>query len=388
MILMNILRHKIIKKIQSEGPISFETFMDMALYEPSLGYYMKDSATIGRVGDFYTSPHLHSIFGAMLGRQMEEMWEWMGSPPVFCVVEMGAGMGYLAKDLISSLTEREIFPHLEYRIIELNPSLRARQEHLLEDFRHKVKWSSELTEIGPVSGCVLSNELLDAFPVKLLEMDHELMEIYVALSSRDLVSKESEEDFSEGTAFVEVKQPCSAEIRGYFKELSLELPKGYRTEMNMRVKEWLLKVNETLSEGFVLTIDYGYTAMDYYSEDRNRGTLLCYHRHQISEDPYRNIGQQDMTAHVNFSSLKKWGDEVGLKTVGFSHQGAYLVSLGIGEVMNELYGGCPDVFDVAKIKGLILPQGMGDSHKVIIQYKGQGGPELRGFSLRNQREKL
>jgi len=94
---MNILRHKVIKKIQSEGPISFETFMDMALYEPSLGYYMKDSATIGRAGDFYTSPHLHPIFGAMLGRQMEEMWEWMDRPPVFCVVEMGAGMGYLAR---------------------------------------------------------------------------------------------------------------------------------------------------------------------------------------------------------------------------------------------------------------------------------------------------
>jgi SAM-dependent MidA family methyltransferase len=108
----------------------------------------------------------------------------------------------------------------------------------------------------------------------------------------------------------------------------------------------------------------------------------------VSEDPYSNIGQQDMTAHVNFSSLKKWGDGVGLKTVGFSNQGAYLVSLGIGEVMNELYGGCPDVFEAAKIKNLVLPQGMGDSHKVMIQYKGKGEPVLKGFSLRNQREKL
>jgi len=385
---MNILRHKVIKKIQSEGPISFETFMDMALYEPSLGYYMRDSATIGRAGDFYTSPHLHPIFGAMLGRQMEEMWEWMDRPPVFCVVEMGAGMGYLAKDLMAYLTDREIFPHLEYRIIEQNPSIRAHQEKLLEDFRHKVKWTSDLKGTGPVSGCFLSNELLDAFPVKLVEMDHELMEIYVSVSSQDLLLKEREETFSEDATFVEEKKPCSAEIRDYFKRFSLELSKGYRTEVNLRVKEWLLKVNERLSEGFVLTIDYGYTAMDYYSEDRNRGTLLCYHRHQASEDPYRNIGQQDMTAHVNFSSLKKWGDELRLKTVGFSSQGAYLVSLGIGEVMNELYGGCPDAFDVAKIKGLILPQGMGDSHKVMIQHKGEGEPEFRGFTLRNQREKL
>jgi len=175
--------------------------------------------------------------------------------------------------------------------------------------------------MGPVSGCFLSNELLDAFPVKLVEMNHELMEIYVSVSSQDLFSKEGEEAFSEDTTFVEVKKPCSAEIRDYLKGFSLELPKGYRTEVNLRPKELLLKVNERLSEGFVLTIDYGYSAMEYYSEDRSKGTLLCYHRHQVSEDPYRNIGQQDMTAHVNFSSLKKWGDEVGLKTVGFSPQG-------------------------------------------------------------------
>jgi SAM-dependent MidA family methyltransferase len=385
---MNILRQKIISKIQSEGPISFETFMDMALYEPSLGYYRRDSATIGRAGDFYTSPHLHPIFGAMLGRQMEEMWEWMDRPEVFCVVEMGAGMGYLAKDLMGGLTGREILPHLEYLIIEQNPSIRREQERLLGDFRHKVKWASDLKEIETFSGCFLSNELLDAFPVRLVEMDREWMEIYVALSSRDLVAKDSEEGVSEATAFAEVKRPCGADIRDYFRGVSLELPKGYRTEVNLKLKEWLLNVNEKLSEGFVLTIDYGYTAMDYYSEDRNRGTLLCYHRHQVNEDPYRNIGQQDITAHVNFSSLKKWGDEAGLRTVGFTHQGAYLVSLGIGEVMHELYGGCPDVFDVAKIKGLILPHGMGDSHKVMIQYKGKGVPELRGFSLRNQREKL
>jgi len=385
---MDILKQKIIKKIQSEGPMTFETFMDMALYEPSLGYYMRDSAMIGRAGDFYTSPHLHPIFGAMLGRQMEEMWEWMERPPVFCVVEMGAGMGYLAKDLMTSLTEREIFPHLEYRIIELNPSMKAHQQRLLGDFQHKVKWASELKEMGPVFGCVLSNELLDAFPVRLVEMDHELSEIYVSISSEALLSREDEEVSRESLGFVEVKRPCSTEIMDYFKGFSLKLPKGYRTEVNLRLKEWLLRVNERLSEGFVLTIDYGYTVMDYYSEDRNRGTLLCYHRHEVSEDPYKNIGQQDMTAHVNFSSLKKWGDGIGLKTVGFSNQGAYLVSLGIGEVMNELYGDCPDVFEVAKIKGLILPQGMGDSHKVMIQYKGKDEPTLKGFSLRNQREKL
>jgi SAM-dependent MidA family methyltransferase len=143
-------------------------------------------------------------------------------------------------------------------------------------------------------------------------------------------------------------------------------------------------VNDALSEGFVLTIDYGYPAWDYYSEERNRGTLLCYREHQVCEDPYQNIGDQDITAHVNFTSLKKWGEELGFRTLGFCPQGTYLISLGIDEVITELYGDSPDPFDIARIRGLILPQGMGESHKVMILYKGKGNPALRGFDLRNQ----
>ena len=371
---MSPLERKIIEKIRSEGPINFEVFMDMALYEPGLGYYTNESTTIGRAGDFYTSPHLHPIFGAMLGRQMEEMWKAMGSPERFDVVEMGAGMGWLAKDMLDYLggtrgRRSELFPRIRYAIVELNESVRLRQKELLKDHPEKVHWIACLRDAGHVAGCILSNELLDAFPVRLVEMDDELREIYVSEHEGGLV---------------EVKGPCSAEVREYFRGFSLELPEGYKTEVNLRMRDWLQEVSAALAEGFLLTVDYGYPAWDYYGEDRSRGTLMCYYRHQVNEDPYRNIGEQDLTAHVNFSSLKAWGEEAGLKTVGFSAQGTYLVSLGIDEVIAEFSGETPDPFEIAKIKGLIMPGGMGESHKVMIQYKGSELPILRGFSMRNQ----
>lgn len=374
------LNQTIINKIKSEGPISFETFMEMALYYPELGYYMRDSAKIGRTGDFYTSSHLHPIFGAMIGRQMEEMWDIMGRPDVFNIVEMGAGMGYLAKDVLGYLQqsavsyqqsgkEKDVLRHLKYTIVELNPSIKVSQEQLLSGFMDKVKWVSDLKEMEPVAGCFLTNELLDAFPVRLVEMDDELKEIYVSVESDELI---------------ELKLCCSDNIKNYFKEYSITLPNGYRTEVNLKINEWLKEVSSKLSEGFVLTIDYGYPAWDYYSEERSRGTLLCYYQHQVNENPYQNVGEQDITAHVNFSALKKWGEETGMKTLGFCPQGTYLVSLGIDEVITELYGDSPDAFEIAKIKGLVLPEGMGESHKVMVQHKGKGEGRLRGFSIRNQ----
>lgn len=358
--------------------------MEMALYSPFYGYYAGDSARIGRAGDFYTSPHLHDIFGAMLGRQMEEMWGLVGYPGVFQVVEMGAGAGFLAKDILQYLkkaedngqgteSSKDIFQHLVYTIVEPNPSMRADQQSLLGDLCDKVTWCSDICTLGPFTGCFLSNELLDAFPVRMVEMDGDLMEIYVSCDGNDLI---------------EVKGPCSGEVYKYVKDFALVFPEGYRTEVNLRIRDWIRKVSEKLMEGFVLTIDYGYPAQDYYSSDRSRGTLLCYYQHQVNEEPFEHIGEQDITAHINFSSLKKWGEEVGLKTVGFCSQGTYLVSLGIDEIIMERYENSPDLFDIAKIKGLILPQGMGESHKVMIQYKGKGQPELRGFDLRNHVERL
>jgi len=375
-------KDKLIQKIMSEGPLSFESFMEFALYDSESGYYMKDSIKIGREGDFYTSPHLHKIFGAMLGRQMLEMWEFMKSPSNFHVVEMGAGMGYLAKDMLEYLkvssVRRQVtglFDNFKYTIVEINPVIRAKQQELLRDYVERVQWVSTLEELEPISGCFLSNELLDAFPVRLVEMDGELAEIFITAKDDNLI---------------EIKNSCSDEVKEYLEEFSIDLfsMAPYRTEVNLRIKDWLFQISNKLREGFILTIDYGYPASEYYSEERNRGTLLCYHQHQLNDNPYINVGEQDITAHVNFSSLDKWGSQLGISTIGFCPQGTYLISLGIDELIAELYGESPDAFDLAKVKGLIFSEGMGESHKVLIQYRGQGSPSLKGFALRNQLKRL
>ena len=384
---MNPLEQKIIEKIKKEGPITFETFMDMALYYPELGYYSSPETTIGREGDFYTSPHLHPIFGSMIGKTLMEMWDVMGKPDNFNAVEMGAGVGYLSKDIFdylhkssndSSLSQdkSDFLRSLKYVIVEPYEHFQKRQRELLAGRELKgnnsIKWAKSLDELQQgVNGCIFSNELLDAFPVHLVEINDELKEVHISFNGRELVEEKN--------------RISSEEIADCVKQFSLNLPSGYRTEINLRIKSWLRDVTEVLSHGFLLTIDYGYSAREYYSEDRTKGTLLCYHKHLFNENPYQKIGRQDITAHVNFSSLKKWGEEIGLKTTGYCSQGTFLAASGIDEVITELYSGSPDyLFEISKIKGLIMPQGMGESHSVMIQYKGEGLPELRGFSMRNQ----
>ncbi len=372
---MNQLEEKIIERIKKEDSITFETFMEMALYYPGLGYYSSQKTPIGREGDFYTSSHLHPIFGAMLAEQLMEMWVVMQKPSDFCVVEIGAGAGYLCKDILDYLKGKDLFKNLKYFIVEPNTLMKKNQEALLNNFRGKVEWVKSITELDTISGCILSNELLDAFPVHIVEMRGSLDELYVARDSNKLTFK--------------YQHVSSPDVTGYFRRFIGGIPNGYRTEINLRIKDWIDKVSSIISRGFILTIDYGYTAREYYNEDRSKGTLLCFHRHQAGEDPFLNIGEQDITAHVNFSSLKVWGEEAGVKTLGYCPQGTYLVSSGIDEIINDFYHGSKDYpFEISKIKNLILPEGLGETHKVLIQYKGDGMPELRGFSLRNQVGKL
>jgi SAM-dependent MidA family methyltransferase len=368
---MNPLERKIIETIRAKGPVTFEKFMDMALYEPVAGYYASGKPRIGKTGDFYTSSHLHPVFGIMLGRQIEEMWEKMGRPDDFSIVEMGPGEGHLCNDMLNYLRNRDIFSSIVYIIIERSEAMRERQRAVSEGFGDKVKWFSSLGETGGIKGCILSNELIDAFPVHIVRMEDELKEIYVAFDGLNLIERSG---------------PLSTdELSEYFAGVPVSLEKGYQTEVNLRTKEWLDEINASLRKGFVLTIDYGYSARDYYSEDRNRGTLLCYFKHQLNENPLNNIGEQDITAHVNFSSLKKWGEEIQLKSTGYCSQGAFLVSLGIDEEIKRLFSESDDYLsELARIKKLIMPQGMGDSHMVMVQYKGDENPELRGFKVRNQ----
>lgn len=366
------------ERIRRQGPITFEAFMEAALYEPGLGYYSSERTDIGKGADFYTSSHLHPLFGAALGRQVLECRQAMDMPADFTVVEMGGGKGHLLKDMLYYLKDKEGFDSLRFVMVELNPHLAKKQKALLSEFAGKVSWAGAITELKEIKGAFLSNEVPDSFPVHLVEMSDKLREIYVSVDK-------------EGRLAETPGEPSAPEIEGYFKEFGIALPQGYRTEVNLRAKKWLSDIASALAEGFVITIDYGFPAWEYYDEERSRGTLLCYRGHETSENPYEHIGTQDMTSHVNFSSLKKWGEAAGLKAVGFSRQGPYLVSLGIGELLEDKGRAWDEggAMSLEMLKGLIMPGTMGDTHKVLIQYKGKNPPaSLRGFALGNRLNSL
>ncbi len=373
---MNSLEQIIKKRIEADGPMNFSDFMAAALYEPGLGYYMRVDLEIGAKGDFYTSPHLHPAFGAMVARQAEECWEFMGRPDGFQIVEAGSGRGFLALDMLDYLRDRELYKRLSYHIVELNNSMAHRQAELLEEHKEKLTWHHELAQAAPVKGMIITNELLDALPVHLMVMQDELKEIYVALR---------------GGVLVEEPGALSSElIREYFHEINVEFSVGMRSEAHLSMKDWLRGASCALEDGFLLSIDYGFPSAQYYSEDRTEGTLLCYHKHTVNEDYLSNIGQQDITAHVNFSALMRWGTEMGLSPLGFTRQGPYLVSLGLDELISETYTDGKGLgLDLQKIQNLIMGGTMGDTHKVMLQCTEQYRESRpRGFELRNQLETL
>ncbi|QWR76261.1 class I SAM-dependent methyltransferase [Candidatus Magnetomonas plexicatena] len=371
-ILYTMTAEQIIReRIKHDGCISFRDFMDIALYAPQCGYYMKNSTEIGRGGDFFTASNLHMAFGWAIARQIEEMWQIMKNPETFYIIEYGGGSGLICFDILTSLKGREIFNTISYVIVERNPHFQLKQKARLTEFSDRITWTAVMKDFPQVKGCVISNELIDSFPVHLIEAkDGKIEEVYV------------DKNFNE-----KFLTPAAGVI-DYLNEFNISIPldlaHGYRTEINLETRVWLSDVSEYLAEGFILTIDYGYPAWEYYASERFSGTLMCYHKHRAHENPYINIGSQDITAHVNFTSLKTWGEAAGFNCLGFCPQGTFLVSLGIDEFLSKIAETEDFAFQAAKVKRLITDGGMGVSHKVMIQYKGDEAFTLRGFSLRNR----
>jgi SAM-dependent MidA family methyltransferase len=349
------LQDIIIRKIKKEGAISFRDFMDMALYHPRLGYYTSETTPIGKDGDYYTSPEFSFLLGEMLARQLEEMWTIAGKKE-FTVVEYGAGNGRLCKDILNRLKEnKELFDGLHYAVIEKNM-----QGETANQPKEKVSRHNSIRELVPLTGCVLSNELIDNFPVHRVVMQDELMEVY------------------------EVLKPAGQKLKEHLRELNVTLPQGYRTEINLEAGNWMSELAQTLKQGFVITIDYGYLSKDYYQAQRNCGTLACYSHHHVHDDPYRDIGKQDITSHVNFSALIHQGEKHALQYCGFTDQNRFMRSLGLTDYLRtqeQKAGGNV----IGNREKLLLVQtllmDLGSKLKVLIQQKGFNNPQLRGLAL-------
>jgi len=260
----------IIQKINDEGPVSFHDFMEMCLYHPGSGYYTSVQDEIGMKGDFYTISNITAVFGAMIGRQLEEMWN-NTSRKEFVIVEYGAGTGMLCHDILDYLEKNpEFYDKLRYCIIERSPVMRQKEKNYLPE---KVTWIDSLYAIPAFTGCVLSNELVDNFSIHKVVMQDELMEIFV--------------DYKDG--FIEIIKPAAKELINYLDELNIVLPEGFRTEINLEATRWIREIAERLKKGYVITVDYGHTSSELYSDRRSKGTLLCYHKHTINHSGGQNM---------------------------------------------------------------------------------------------------
>jgi SAM-dependent MidA family methyltransferase len=372
--------------------ITFAEYMDLALYHPQYGYYNGDRPNIGKQGDFITSPHWSADFAEVLGEQFVEMWQILGKPDAFAIVEMGAGRGTFAAHLLQYLQRQypDLFKILEYIIVEISPVLLAQQQQQLAEFK-TVKWC-DWDEIAnnSIVGCFFSNELVDAFPVHQFIVEKgEIREIYVAAAE--------EQNKQSGSKFIEVAGELSTpKIAEYFDLVGIDLSAtvyadGYRSEVNLAALDWIKTVAAKLQRGYLLTIDYGHPAHRYYNPRRTDGTLQCYYRHRYHSNPYINIGRQDLTAHADFTALEKQGELCGLEVMGFTQQALFLMRLGVGDRIASLSTNDAEVLDLTTflrrreaLHQLIDPMGLG-GFGVLVQCKGlkdeEKGQKVKGLRV-------
>jgi SAM-dependent MidA family methyltransferase len=355
-------------RIAEAGGITFAEYMALCLYHPQHGYYMAPRQRIGKAGDFYTSASVHPLFGQLVAGQLAQMWELLGGG-TFTIAEQGPGEGHLALDILAAVQESypEFYRQLQYRLVEVSPDGRQRQQENLLQHRALIDWC-RLEDLQGMQGCLLSNELVDAFPVHLVEKrGGELQEIFVVAGEH---------------GFAEELRPLSTPLlREQFALVGCEPAEGNRAEVNLQAGSWIRQVAGLLQRGFVLTVDYGYPAAELYAPHRRAGSLMCYHRHTAEDNPYRLAGQQDITAHVDFTLLERAGSQAGLEPLYFGEQYRFLMGLGFVEALMERQAREPDERRAAALrmtlKNLILPeQGMGETFKVLVQGKGIGHPQL------------
>jgi SAM-dependent MidA family methyltransferase len=371
--------------IRKHGRITFAQFMQVCLYSPRGGFYASRAQTIG--AHFGTSSMAHPVFGALIARQLEEMWRILGEPPVFHVIEAGCGDGALAQSIVHACwrTAPRFAEALCYVAADYEPRRPQSSDALVDWDNGTGVWISKRPEAASaiqrvktaglsafrnVVGCILSNELIDNFPVHRFAIDGgRVREIFVTLSGENLVEV--------------LDEPSSPAIEERLASLGLALPGGYRGEVNLALEDWTRQIATALDRGFVLTIDYGEQASELYAPESARETLVCYRRHDAGSDPYQDVGEQDITCHVDFTTLMRLGERHGLATVGYARQREFLTNLGFSSFVDALdaqgLSAARAVLSRTAMNALVDPEDYGDL-KVLAQAKALA-PEraLLGF---------
>ncbi len=369
---MTPLAELLAERIRRCGPLTFADYMRECLYHPVHGYYSKAEQT--RFADYYTSADVHPIFGRLLARQFAEMWESLGRPEEFTVVEAGAGVGRLATHVLDFCATKLPAFYNSLRCVAVERSAPRREQAIANLKRHATAGHFAGSAEIPAriaAGCLFSNELIDALPVhRVVKESGALKEIFV--------------EFRDGQ-FLSATAPLSTcAITEYFATQGVILQEGQYAEAGLEACDWITEVGRRLERGYVLTIDYGHHAAELFDDHHMRGTLLAYQNHRVSEDFHVSPGEQDLTAHVNFTALEMWGKRSGLETAGFTSQTAFLLALGQGNEFADLYDeGQTEAERVRarlQLKTLIHPEGMGERFQVLVQRKGSVGSKLTGLA--------
>lgn len=361
---------------KSGGAISFAKFMELALYAPDLGYYNTEKMKFGQAGDFVTASEISPLFAACIARQCQQILSTLAQGSI---LEIGAGSGKFAKDLLLELNNLNCLPE-RYLILEISPSLRAQQLKLFQqtcpEFLPRIQWLDQLPA-EPIQGIIFANEVLDALPFHCFEIANNQIE-------ERCVSWENQHFCWQNNR---AAADLAANVNAILRES--ELPSGYRSEINLALQQWVSNVAQALKKGLILLLDYGYGRREYYHPDRTEGTLMCFYQHQKHSDPFVHIGLQDMTAHVDFTSVAESAVTAGLDVSGYTTQAAFLLACGLMELANPTDPlSASETYQQAQaIKTLTLPAQMGEIIKVMGLTKHFDQP-LLGFALHNRRKDL
>ncbi len=357
--------------IRHHGPVTFAWFMEQALYHPEHGYYSSGRGAIGRRGDYFTNVSVGPLFGRLLAAQFTEMWESLGRPDDFVIVEQGAHHGDFARDVLEAVRERapEFFVTLRYQIIEPFPILQERQVKALSAFREKIAWKESLPELEPFCGIHFSNELLDAMPVHLIRRiddNGEWQEPYV-------------EQSGDGFAFV-AKSISDENMRRHLEKIPRHAIRNYETEVNLAALDWIENVSRKLTRGYVLAVDYGYSRDKFYAPDRATGTLQCYAGHRTVASPLDQIGHADISSRVDWTSVVERAEECGLTLAGFTDQYHFITGV-ISRLFRSEFAGEREPCTRRALQTLLHPEFLGTAFQFLALAKNSGDPQISGFKF-------
>lgn len=362
-------------EIAANAGMSFDRFMELALYAPGLGYYTAGSQKFGAAGDFVTAPEISSLFSQCLANQCAQILQVTGGD----ILEFGAGSGVMAANILQQLERLQSLPG-HYFILDLSPDLKSRQlktiEQIVPHLLERVIWLEAMPE--NFSGVMLGNEVLDAMPVSVFKMRaDQVYEQYV-----DVIDNELRPVWREASDLL------TAAVHR-LQSRGMVFSDGYTSEINLRLSGWISSLADSMQKGAVLLIDYGYTAKEYYHAERSMGTLICHYQHRAHDDPFKLIGLQDITANVDFSAVKEAAEKAGISLAGYTTQANFLLSSGLESLVSEYSPEDSENFlrITQGVKVLMLPSQMGERFKVIGLAKNLD-INLQGFSTRDMSDRL